>query len=264
MSGRQGTAVVLEAGTGKLVACHDPRRAALRQARPGSAVKPFTLAALLETGSGKAAPRIPCRREVRLAGRRLDCTHLENLPPFDAVAALAWSCNWYFTQAARRLSPDGLVAAFERAGLVARTGLIEREATGNLRRTESQEQLALQAVGESAIEVTPLALASAYRRLAAAVTRRPELSYVLEGMVGCVRYGTGQAAARVPIPVAGKTGTASGPGGAYTHAWFAGFAPATAPDIVLVVFLEQGQGAFDAAPVAASILEGLVRVGRLR
>jgi len=264
MGGRHGTAVVLDAGTGELVACHDARRAALRQARPGSAIKPFTLTALLEVGSWKAATRIPCRREIRLAGRRLDCTHPEGLAPLDAAGALAWSCNWYFTQAARRLSPDDLLAAFERAGLAARSGLIEPETAGNLRRAEGLEQVALQAVGESSIEVTPLGLAAAYVRLAAGLSRRPELSCVLEGLLSCVRYGTGQAAARASIPVAGKTGTASGPAGAFTHAWFAGFAPARAPEIVLVVFLEQGQGALDAAPVAGAILEELGRLRRWR
>jgi cell division protein FtsI/penicillin-binding protein 2 len=47
--------------------------------------------------------------------------------------------------------------------------------------------------------------------------------------------------------VAGKTGTSAG------HAWFAGFAPAERPEVVVVVFLESGTGGADAAPVAGTV-----------
>jgi penicillin-binding protein 2 len=39
-----------------------------------------------------------------------------------------------------------------------------------------------------------------------------------------------------------------------THAWFVGYAPAEEPEIALVVFLERGTGAGDAAPLAGKIL----------
>jgi penicillin-binding protein 2 len=57
-----------------------------------------------------------------------------------------------------------------------------------------------------------------------------------------------------PMKVAGKTGTALADEGPWTHAWFAGYAPAENPQIALVVFLEKGHGGTDAASVAREIL----------
>ncbi len=57
----------------------------------------------------------------------------------------------------------------------------------------------------------------------------------------------------VAMKVAGKTGTAAADEGPWTHAWFAGYAPAENPEIVLVVFLEKGHGGSDAAGVAREI-----------
>ncbi|MHB0874672.1 MAG: penicillin-binding protein 2 [Anaerolineae bacterium] len=61
------------------------------------------------------------------------------------------------------------------------------------------------------------------------------------------------------IPVAGKTGTAENPGEA-PHAWFAGYAPADAPEIVIVVLLEQGgQGSLDASPLFRQLVEAYLQ-----
>jgi len=80
-----------------------------------------------------------------------------------------------------------------------------------------------------------------------------------EGMRQAVSWGTANSAAVSGVSVAGKTGTAEfGPdlgGGTYeSHAWFTGFAPAEDPEIAIVVFLEKGNGAKDAAPLAGRIL----------
>jgi penicillin-binding protein 2 len=75
--------------------------------------------------------------------------------------------------------------------------------------------------------------------------------------------GTG-AGARLPgVGVAGKTGTAQsvakGHAGANRdHAWFAAFAPADDPEVVVVVLVERGgKGGQAAAPIARQILEGI-------
>lgn len=57
------------------------------------------------------------------------------------------------------------------------------------------------------------------------------------------------------IPVAGKTGTAEIPG-KDSHGWFAAYAPANDPEIVVVVVIEHGgYGSSAAAPVARRVLE---------
>jgi penicillin-binding protein 2 len=60
-----------------------------------------------------------------------------------------------------------------------------------------------------------------------------------------------------PQSAAGKTGTAEAGGpGQTSHAWFAVYAPYEDPEIVVVVFLENGgQGSYNAAPLARQVLE---------
>jgi cell division protein FtsI/penicillin-binding protein 2 len=75
--------------------------------------------------------------------------------------------------------------------------------------------------------------------------------------------GTG-AAARIPgLDIAGKTGTAqmiakSKAEKGQDHAWFAAFAPAKAPEVVVVVLVERGgKGGQVAAPIAKKILNAI-------
>jgi penicillin-binding protein 2 len=92
------------------------------------------------------------------------------------------------------------------------------------------------------------------------------LEPVREGLVRVVAGGTG-AAARVPgLEMAGKTGTVQVvsheawqdssvlPWELRNHAWFASYAPASHPELVVVVFIEHGgQGSRAAAPVARAL-----------
>jgi penicillin-binding protein 2 len=84
-------------------------------------------------------------------------------------------------------------------------------------------------------------------------------------MVGVVedKRGTGRRAAlpkESGIGVGGKTGTAQvisreGSGDFEDHAWFAGFAPASKPEIVFVALVENGgHGGEVAAPVTRKVL----------
>jgi peptidoglycan glycosyltransferase len=73
-------------------------------------------------------------------------------------------------------------------------------------------------------------------------------------MIAVVKYGTGTAAALPGVKVAGKTGTATHPGG-QPDAWFVCFAPADAPRLVVAVIVEDaGYGGAVAAPIARNIL----------
>src|SRR4029453_5134482 len=82
-------------------------------------------------------------------------------------------------------------------------------------------------------------------------------------LVGVVDHGTGTKAAIPGFSVAGKTGTAqkAGVGGyqAGRHVPnFAGFAPAERPRVVAVVVLEEPQGKYYAADVAAPLFARVV------
>jgi cell division protein FtsI/penicillin-binding protein 2 len=82
-----------------------------------------------------------------------------------------------------------------------------------------------------------------------------ELRVIKEGLRQSVAYGTSTAAKLPQVTVAGKTGTISKYFGYQTAAWFAGFAPFENPEIAVVVFLENGRGASDAAPMAGEIFK---------
>jgi peptidoglycan glycosyltransferase len=77
-------------------------------------------------------------------------------------------------------------------------------------------------------------------------------------MIDVVTDGTGRAAARSDMDVAGKTGTAEGAGG--PHSWFLALAPADNPTIAVVVVIEgEGTGGTVAAPIAARIIDAWFR-----
>ena len=257
LDGHQGCAVVLDVESDRLLARYDLDLAARRLVAPGSTLKPFTLLALLESGAVRAETPFVCGRNLKVAGRRMDCTHVATPEPLDAALALAYSCNNYFAHFAGEVSGETLLHAFERAGLTARTGLARGEAIGVVLPVNDLEQQRLQALGEARIKVTPLGLAEAYRRLARGRAdegpRRVLLAPLYAGLEASTAFGVGRRAAPNGLAVAGKTGTAAAFEGPWTHAWFAGYAPAERPEIVLVVFLERGQGGADAAPVARQI-----------
>jgi cell division protein FtsI/penicillin-binding protein 2 len=142
-----------------------------------------------------------------------------------------------------------------------------------------QPTFALDATPHTVALATSVSVANTVRRL----------------MIGVVREGTGTAAAIPGVTVAGKTGTAelgspsacaSGEGGAKegssgesvppatpacqsaaseqanTDAWFAAFAPALHPRIVVcVLMVKDGAGGATAAPVARQVLEAGLRAG---
>jgi cell division protein FtsI/penicillin-binding protein 2 len=239
-----------------MLASYHPKVAARRIASPGSSIKPFTLLALLESGKADAHTALACHRPLRIAGHKLDCAHPATSQPLEPAVALAYSCNSYFTSVALRLTPEELRSAFLHMGFSSPTGWVHAEATGNVSLAATPEQLQLQAIGEWGVSLTPLELLRGYRYLALLSQKNhPKLAPLFDGMEQSVDYGMGHLAQPASLKVAGKTGTAYADEGPWTHAWFAGYAPATDPAIALVVFLEKGHGGVDAAVVARQIFE---------
>ena len=89
-------------------------------------------------------------------------------------------------------------------------------------------------------------------------------AFLKESLWSVVNEGGTGSAARIPgLDVSGKTGTAqtianSKASRGEDHAWFAAFAPAKDPEVVVVVLVERGgKGGQVAAPIAKKILNAI-------
>ena len=77
------------------------------------------------------------------------------------------------------------------------------------------------------------------------------LQTVRQAMRQTVLTGSARSLQSLPVPVAGKTGTAQFDSRKATHSWFTGFAPFNQPKIVLTILVEEGGESTDAAvPIA--------------
>jgi len=175
-------------------------------------------------------------------------------------------------------------------GFGAPTGLVGLdEAAGTVPDPRTPRDAVELAIGHGGLEVTPLQIAHLFaalatdgtlrtpvlvRRVVAADGRvlraqsseaqgtlplsdehRAAIQAAMRGVVADPR-GTAAAAFRgFAVPAAGKTGSAE-EGPPPLHAWFAGYAPAAAPEIVAVAFVEHGGGGGEvAAPLVRGLLE---------
>jgi penicillin-binding protein 2 len=86
------------------------------------------------------------------------------------------------------------------------------------------------------------------------------LATIRDALAGVTTSSIGTAYHRyrgMSIPVAGKTGTAQAPGAeSLPHSWFAAYAPADNPEMVVVAFAENaGEGSAVAAPMVRQVVE---------
>ncbi|MBI1983684.1 MAG: hypothetical protein HYS61_05755 [Acidobacteria bacterium] len=279
MTGRRGAVLVANPATGEILAVWNAKAAFGNTYPPGSTAKLVEAAALLEERKLAPAERLSCRGVPELLGESHRCSHPRVGFPFDLKTALAYSCNYFFSAMSVRLPASSLAHWYGVFGFGTPVeNQVSESNPGRVRIPEEAPRKALAALGEDTVLVTPAQLLLAYSAVATRgkvmrvrkpgkrtedpprplreLDLRPETFDVLsEGLEACVQSGTCQAAAVSGVRVAGKTGTATAldRSGA-THAWFAGYAPADSPEIALVVFLERGTGAHDAAPLAGEIL----------
>jgi len=222
--GTQASAVVLDPQTGAVLASAGESRRDLESA-PGSALKPLLLEYALEHGIVRAEMQVYCRRNLRVGGRSLRCSHPADQPVFTAQSALAESCNTWFAEMARRFSGPQLEAALEA------THLPHRSMT-----SAGVEQRQLAVLGLSGVTASPLELARAYRDL---LQHAPANGPVVRGLEDSVNFGMANPAKVAGVVILGKTGTASDPGEVRNHGWFAGAIPGR---LLVVVYVRRGDG----------------------
>jgi cell division protein FtsI/penicillin-binding protein 2 len=249
-SGTTAVVVVLDGKNGHLLAAEHAEEAAKITSAPGSVLKPLFLNTALKQGLIRSDSTVFCRRNLRIANRNLSCTHPIEANVLNAESALAYSCNSYFANLARRFSQDQAVAVLHEYGFGSRTGLFTAESAGTLGRPANEQDLQLLVLGLQDVEVTPAQLARAYFKLAENITAD---SVVMRGLQGSVEYGMAHGAATKGLSIAGKTGTASDANQPWTHGWFVGIASRRRESIILAVYIPRGNGA-DAALLAHRFL----------
>ncbi|OUS31682.1 cell division protein [Gammaproteobacteria bacterium 45_16_T64] len=308
-----GTAVALDIETGEVLAMvnqpsYNPNnrsrkdvanfrnRALTDLFEPGSTVKPFTVAAALESGRWKPESLVNTAPGFVKVGRKR-IRDLGNYGVIDVSTILAKSSNVGVTKLALSLEPGAVSGFFSRLGLGQPTGVgFPGESAGLLPVRERWKPIEVATMSYGyGLSVTALQLAQAYAVLGSGGIKKQvsllDISQdindnkfidrvvdeaVAANVVDMLEKVTGNkgTARRARVPgyrVAGKTGTVhktSAAGGYEDHKYtaiFAGLAPVDNPRIALVVMVDdpkgdQYYGGQVAAPIFSRIMAGLLRV----
>jgi cell division protein FtsI (penicillin-binding protein 3) len=289
-----GDIVLMEPGTGALLAVASRGHGSARHIpvltdpyEPGSTLKPFLLASLLNEALVDLGETIDAEGGVLTLGRRV----IRDVHPYDELTVaevLTYSSNVGAAKLSQRLRPAVQYRYLRDFGFGTPTGIeYPSESGGRLIKPKAWTALspASLAMGYE-VSTTSLQLAVAYAALAndgllmrpflireirdgagetiersepQPVRRvvRPEVARrVTEVLQRVVREGTGTLAGMASLAVAGKTGTArlateKGYASDRYRASFVGYAPADDPQVVILTRLEDPQGRYYGGTVAA-------------
>lgn len=267
-------------------------RAVTDMLEPGSSIKPFVVAAALESGRFDRASRIDTEGGSWVyGGVSVDDPHPEGV--LDMAGVLARSSNVAMAKIAKELETQQLWGTMTRFGFGRVTASqFPGESAGSLSHYSNWRWATVASLSRGyALAVTPLQLAQAYAVLGSLGVTRPVSLLKVEGEVpaqrvmsarnarvmislleGVVNEGTGSRAAIPGYRVAGKTGTAqrarTGARGYDTDrhvAVFGGLAPASNPRLAAVVVIDDPRegryyGGEIAAPVFSAVVGGALRL----
>lgn len=264
LGSRAGCVLALDAKGGRLLAVVNPKVAAGSAYPLGSLAKLVTGMAALEAGLTDGARRITCKGKVE----RWKCWRVHGEQTLEE--AIANSCSSYFFALGRELGAPRLNQAFRAAGFGRTTESdLADEVAGTFAPARTRADLTELAYGDTpALLATPLQVASWVGAIANGGTRyalhfdpsAPHplgrlsgargIPIVRTGMRRAVLEGSAKGADVPSLPVHGKTGTSTHRAAPHRlHGWFAGFAESR----VVLVFVKDGTGYEDAAPIAREV-----------
>ena len=303
-----GSLVMLDVKTGEILAMvnqpsYNPNNRAGMQAyrmrnrtitdamEPGSVLKPFIVAAALESGKFTRDSIIHTGNGYMRLGR-YDIRDTGGYGSLDLTGVLQKSSNVGMTKMALEIGSDSVTDMLQRVGFGQSTGIgFPGENTGNLpyRNRWSDIEIATLSYGYG-MTASPLQIAQAYMTLGSGGIMRPvsmirrdvppegvrvmdeevarELLDMLEAVVG--PGGTARRAGVASYRVGGKTGTARKVGQSgydknrYTGV-FAGLAPINDPRLAIVIVIDEPggdayYGGLTAAPVFSKVAAGALRM----
>jgi len=256
---------------------------------PGSVMKPFSVAAALESGLVKPdTPVDTTPGTINVSGHTI--SDHRNYGPIDVTGIITKSSNVGATKLALQLEPEQLWSVYNRFGFGEVTGIgFPGESAGVLRKYRRWRRVEQATLSYGyGLSVTALQLASAFAAIAddgrmhrpsliqgannpAVSIMDPAIAREVAVMLETVTSpaGTGKAA-RIPnYRVSGKTGTsrkASAAGYASHYiATFVGFAPSSNPKLVAVATIDDPSageyyGGLVAAPLFSTVMSGALRL----
>ncbi|MFN2470520.1 MAG: peptidoglycan D,D-transpeptidase FtsI family protein [Gaiellaceae bacterium] len=257
---------------------------------PGSTFKVVTVAAVLAHRMVTPQTGFTLAPSIEVADRVIKESERDYTKWMTVADIVAESSNVGAVTLAQRLGPDLLSRWIQRFGFGRRTGVdFPGETPGIVPALVgwSGSTIGTLPIGHG-IGVTPVQMAAAYGAIASGgVWRRPHLVERIEGepavrpehrrvmpqrvarqlldmLRGVVTRGSGEAAAVAGYRVAGKTGTAAKPDDrGYSHtryvASFVGVVPASKPRFVILVAVDEPQGAIWGGKVAAPAFAEIAR-----
>ena len=257
---------------------------------PGSTIKPLTVLAALESGLYSAETEVDTSPGYLRIGSKTIEDPLDR-GTITVARILAKSSQVGIAKMALELPPEAVFGALQRAGFGDYTGCrLPGEAIGQLSAADLDKPIGRAALAYGyGLAVSPLQLARAYLTLASGGLKKDvsvlrdsesapaervferdqvaEVTTMLRGVLA--RDGTAPKGKPPGYSAAGKTGTvrrvtAGGYDDSSHIAYFAGFAPAETPRIVMVVVVDQPQrGLIGGGDVAAPVF-GRVAARALR
>ncbi|MSO62908.1 MAG: hypothetical protein EXQ50_12605 [Acidobacteria bacterium] len=210
---------------------------------PGAVAHVFALAAAVEAGLVSASSTHLCRRVATADGRRFACAHPDLPRPLTPAEALAYACNDFFAELAKRLPRASLNDVRRRAGLAAigddvpwTSAVLGLAGPTTSPRTMMGAVARLAGVGPDA----PVAMTPGTRAL------------VRAGLRGAADYGPAATLRARGASALVKGGTSPLPGGRAVALVMA-FTPPEAPTRAVLVAAPSGAG-LDAAAIAADLV----------
>ncbi len=263
---------------------------------PGSTLKIIAMALLLELFPS-LDKRYVCRGKVEIADTVINCIGVHG--QVSATDIIKYSCNAGIIQAMKDVKKQAMYDMLTRFGFGSRTGIeLPGESEGILRPlsrwsglskysmaigqeisvTSIQLAAAFSAIGNHGVYMIPTVVEAIERddgtvvrsffpRSKGNIISKETAKKLLSMMKVAVESGTGKRATVAYYIVVGKTGTAqkSRPGGGYDPgretAIFIGLAPYPAPEICILVVLDEPSGASGgavAAPVFARVAKRIL------
>jgi len=265
LGGIQGAVVAMDPKTGRVMSLINPVHGMLNAYQPCSVFKIVTAIAGLSEAVINPDTSFYCTK---------GCWSWSGHGQINLRRALAVSCNPYFQQVGERVGFFKMQQYAQLLGLGAPTGInVDGESSGWFPTFVKPEGMALLSSHAEGIRTTPVQIATLLSAtLNGGILFQPQLAGpngfvaherwrlpegtsingLAEGFMGAVNEGTASSAFDPDIVVAGKTGTCASVG------WFASYAPADKPEVVIVVFMRFGSG-HGASAIAGRIYHELFR-----